>query len=161
MNFFRLFMSGVTVALLAALLAVGNYASTKVQEVIKLKQDIDRLQNLIHGLRDTFGDDQSEPEPEIVVVKETEYLLPPQEEKVVTATEVPPALKTINPNKIPITKNWVLHGGETVARLTEHLTDPAEPHKVEARLIQGWNLDQLKRLHSYLHNGFPIEALYE
>jgi len=145
------------IILVAAL--VSGYAYNKTQEVLKLKQDIDRLQNLIHGLRDTFGDDESEREPEIVVVRETEYLLLPQEEKVVA--EAPPALKTINPNKVPATKNWVLHGGETVARLTEHLTDPAEPHKVEARLIQGWNLDQLKRLHSYLHNGFPIEALYE
>lgn len=155
MSFTKLFTGG----LIVALLILGNYANTKVQEVLKLKQDIDRLHNLIHGLRETFSDDESEPEPELVVVRETEYLLLPREEKVVT--KAPKVLKTINPNKVPATKNWVLHGGETVARLTEHLTDPAEPHRVEARLIQGWNLAQLKRLHSYLHNGFPIEALYE
>lgn len=142
-----------------ALAGLGQYTTLKLQEIVELKQDLDKLKNIILGLESRFGDEQSRPGP----VEETEYLLLPQEEKVaatVVAVAAIPA-RTIDPNKIPVTKNWVLHGGETVETLSAHLTDPNDPHKVQGYLIKGWNLQQLRRLHSYLHNGFPLEALYE
>lgn len=99
-----------------------------------------------------FGEYEPEkPEPvkEIVTIKETEYIV-----------LEPEKVKRIDPSRIPVTKNWVLHGGETEITLFNHLTDPTDKHRVDSSLIQGFTLEELRRLHSYLHNGYSLENLY-
>ncbi len=55
--------------------------------------------------------------------------------------------KLIDPNSVPVTKNWYIHNWEsTIDHLWSH-------HQVRPEQVQGWTEDQMAKLHSYLHNG--------
>jgi hypothetical protein len=127
------------------LLVAFGYASMEAYKVYKkvdnVIQKVEKLGKFTPSVPKFpfFGE---EPEPEV------EYI----------AVEPEPKEPWIDPNKVPINgPMWYLKPVDTIETLVPHIE---KEHGVKPHQVIGWYHHQLKKLHSYLHNGGKPEDLY-
>lgn len=131
-------LNAVVVGILVVVALVGYKIYEKYQQIDSILDRVKTIEKLTPAapkFPKIFG------EPEIV------YVLPEQ-------ADTPPR---IDPDRVPINgPMWDLKPVDTIETLVPHL----EEHEVVSSQVVGWTHPQLKKLHSYLHNGGKLEALY-